>query len=135
MSHSNNPVRDALLGHGPDPESLPAYRDSVTRLVSQYDVRVRREQVLATACWVFCALSAAVWIWSTEPATGAGRAPFLACIFMIIGGVEVLKHRINSVRAGLFAELKQLQIQLFELQQTIAQPAPGTEKGGKELRA
>ena len=47
------------------------------------------------------------------------RAPFLACIFFIWGGVEILKHYINSSRIDLLKEIKQLQLQVFDLEQSV----------------
>ena len=48
------------------------------------------------------------------------RGPFLACIFFTWGGVEVLKHHINSSRVDLLKEVKELQLQVFELQESAA---------------
>ena len=129
MSNTNDPVRNALLGQIPDPKDLPAYRASVKRMVSEHEKRLRRERILAGIAWAFCAISATAWIWSAPPGPEWGRAPFLACIFMIIGAVEVLKYRINSVHVVLLAELKQIQMQIFDLEQGVTREVPGRNEG------
>jgi hypothetical protein len=119
MSEAKDPVREYLLGQAPHPSEGSDYRETVRKILQHNEKRLRLERVLANAAWIFCALLAAFWIWSSDGTASAGRAPFLACIFLIIGAVEILKHQINSCRTGLMAELKQLQVQLFDLEQRV----------------
>jgi len=53
------------------------------------------------------------------------RAPFLACIFFLWGGVELLKHRIHAAQIEIQKDLKQLHLQVLELKATsLTQGSP-----------
>lgn len=121
MGNDKDQVKAYLLGQAFQPEEIAQYRTSVSRTIEEHEKRLRRGRILASAAWLFCVASAAVWIWSTPAADGWSRGPFLACVFMIVGAVEVLKHSVNSTRVALLVELKQVQVQLFDLEQRMAQ--------------
>jgi hypothetical protein len=106
------------------PADLKNYRQFVVAAVEKDQTRIRRERVLATLFWIFCAGSATVWLWFSADAARLPRGPFLACIFFTWGGVEVVKHYINACRIDLLKEIKQVQLQLFEL------AAPQQDSGG-----
>jgi hypothetical protein len=116
MPENYDPLRDRLLGQVPVPDDVKTYRDAVTRMVQQNDKRIQRERVFITAFWIFCVASSIAWLWFSPQSAGLPRAPFQACIILIWGGVEVVKHYINACRVDLMKEIKQLQVQVFELQ-------------------
>ena len=112
--HDNLP--DNLFAQLPQPGDLAAYRNQVSSLIAENQKRIRREHRLATAFWIFCAASATAYLWFGTDASSFPRAPFLACIFFLWGAFELLKHYINSARVDLLKEIKQLQVQVLELQ-------------------
>ena len=115
-----NPMQDRLLSQLPGAGELDAYRKKVAALVESDRKRIRVERVIATSFWVFCALSAVAYLWFGDTWSQLPRAPFLACIFFLWGGVEVLKHHIHSAEVELRKEVKQLQVQVLELQSARA---------------
>jgi len=125
MPTEHDPLRDRLLGQLPKPGDVAKYRALITRVSGQNEKRIKRERVLVTAFWIFCAASATAWLWF-DPSFDTGlRKPFLACIFFTWGGVEVIKHYINACRVDLLKEIKQLQVQIFELDLSSAEKPRG----------
>ena len=128
MELNNNSLRDRLLSESPRLDDLANYRQQVSLLIETNGKRIRRERLWTTAFWIFCAVSAVAWLWFSADSARLPRGPFLACIFFIWGGVEIVKHYINSARVDILKEIKQIQVQVFELQ-----AASGVNNHGKEL--
>lgn len=122
MEPDHDSLRDRLLGRAPRPADLADYRQQVSAALEKNRTRIRRERRLATLFWIFCAASATVWLWFSADAASLPRGPFLACIFFTWGGVEILKHNIHACRIDLLKEIKEMQLQIFELQESAPQP-------------
>lgn len=118
-----NDFRDRLLLHLPDPADLTNYRNQVASTIEKNQKKIKLERLLATSFWIFCALLATAFIWFSSGGSQAPRAPFLACIFLLLGAVELLKHHVHSAQVELQKEVKQLQVQVLELQASILQRA------------
>jgi len=116
MAHEfDHSLRDRLLSQGVQPGDLEAYRAEVASLAESDRRRVQREHVVVVAFSIFCGACALAWLWFDTESARLPRGPFLAILFFVWGGVEVLKHRIHAARVELLKEIKQLQIQLMEL--------------------
>ena len=111
-----NEIRQGLLSQLPQPENYSQYRDQVAAAIENDRKRMRVEQVLTMLFWIFCAASATAYLWFGNSSSQSPRAPFLACIFFLWGGVELLKHRISAAQVELQKEIKQLQLQVLALQ-------------------
>ncbi len=127
MEPNDNSIRDRLLAGRPNPRDLAEYRQRVSSLIEGSQRRLRRERLLVTGFWIFCAVSATAWLWFSADAARLPRGPFLACIFFTWGGVEVVKHYVNAVRVDVLKEIKQIQVQLFELQADAGVKTSGNE--------
>jgi|HubBroStandDraft_3_1064219.scaffolds.fasta_scaffold289707_2 hypothetical protein len=127
MEPNDNSIRDRLLSESPSPGDLADYRQQVSSLIEASQRRLRRERLLVTAFWIFCAVSATSWLWFSADAARLPRGPFLACIFFTWGGVEVVKHYLNAVRLDMLKEIKQIQVQLFTLQADAGVKSAGNE--------
>jgi hypothetical protein len=121
----NDDIRDRLLLHLPQPRDLTAYRKQVASTLERNQKRIRLERLLATPFWIFCAVTASVYIWFGNEGSSLPRAPFLACIFLLLGALELLKYHIHSAQVELQKEVKQLQIQVLELQSSFSQQSTG----------
>ena len=115
----SNDIRDRLLLHLPDPRDLNQYRSDVAATIAKNQKKMRLEKVLANSFWIFCAALATSYIWFRNDGSQFPRAPFLACIWLLVGGVELLKHHIRSARVELQKGIKQLQVQVLELQAAL----------------
>ena len=129
MEPNDNSIRDRLLSGPPNPRDLADYRQRVSSLIEASQRRLRRERLLVTGFWIFCAVSATTWLWFSADAARLPRGPFLACIFFTWGGVEVVKHYVNAVRVDVLKEIKQIQVQVFELQAGAGVKISGNEPG------
>jgi hypothetical protein len=85
-------LRDQLLGRTPKTSELADYRKFILSAVEKDQKPIRRNRILATSFWIFCAASATAWLWFSADSAGLPRGPFLACIFFTWGGVEIVKH-------------------------------------------
>lgn len=130
MDKESDELRDRLLGQVARPGDLASYRQRVSATVEANTARIRRERTLTTLFWIFCAASATAWLWFSADSAHLPRGPFLACVFFTWGGVEVVKHYINASRVDLLKELKELQLQVFELQNSLAPPPRDGKAGG-----
>lgn len=124
MELNGNSFRDRLLSESPKLDDLANYRQQVSSLIDSNQKRLRRERILTTAFWIFCAFSAIAWLWFSADSAHLPRGPFLACIFFIWGGVEIVKHHINAARVDILKEIKQIQVQVFALQEDITGEEP-----------
>lgn len=109
-------LRDRMLSRLPDPENPAAYQTSVADALERGRKRIRRESILVKLFWIFCVVTTIAYLWFTTESSQLPRAPFLACIFFLWGVMEIIKHYINSCRTDLLTEIKQLQLQILELQ-------------------
>jgi len=117
MQIPNDPLRDRLLGRVPQPADVASYRARMTQMLDDNQKKIKLEHYLVKAFWIFCVASAVAWLWFSAASANLPREPFLACIFFIWGGVELVKHHINASRIDLLKEIKQLQLQVFDLEQ------------------
>jgi hypothetical protein len=118
-NQSDETFRDRLLSHLPQPGGLAGYRREVAAMLEKNQKRLRLERLIVTAFWVFCVVSVVVYIWFDKSSAATPKGPFLACIFMIWGASEVVKHYINACRIDLMKEIKQLQVQVLELHDLV----------------
>lgn len=122
MEPDRDSLRDRLLGREPKPTDLADYRQLVSSTIEKNRKRIQRERLFVTLFWIFCAVSATAWLWFSADAARLPRGPFLACIFFTWGGVEIVKHYVNSCRVDLLKEIKELKLQVFELRESAASP-------------
>lgn len=120
----NNPneIRTQLLSHIPQPENLSEYRSRVAEIIQKDQKRLHAERVVTTVFWIFCGASATAYLWLGNSDAHLPSAPFLACIFFLWGGVELLKHRIHATQIEIQKELTQLQLQVLEMNSSPLRP-------------
>jgi hypothetical protein len=69
MENRDDSFRDRLLAHLPQPANLADYRQEVASMLEKNQKRIRRERLAVTAFWVFCAVSATIYLWF-DPKSG-----------------------------------------------------------------
>jgi len=122
METGNDSIRDRLLSRLPQPANLTAYREEVEAMLGKKEKALRREKWVVTALWLFMvALSTAfLLLGGLRSGTPLGLYfEILACFCLIYPSVELLKHFINRSRVELLKEVKQLQLQVLELQASL----------------
>ncbi len=122
METGNDSIRDRLLSRLPLSANLAAYREEVAAMLGKNDKALRRETWVVTALWLFMvALSTAfLLLGGLRSGTPLGLYfEILACFCLIYPSVELLKHFINRSRVELLKEVKQVQLQVLELQASL----------------
>src|SRR5947199_10293261 len=112
-------VRDRLLERLPEPANLGNYRQEVGALLAKNQKDIRRERKIQTAVWIFCVISAVAFMWFDGSPVKTPKGPWLACFMFLWGMTEWLRHHINSARVDVLKEIKQVQLQVLELQKSM----------------
>lgn len=119
MANSNESMRDRLLSRLPQPENAAEYRNDVAALLAKNERGLRRETWGTGALWIFVTLMGTALLVKGADTPHAATVGTGACFFLIFGAVELLKHFINRSRVELLKEIKQLQLQVLELQAAV----------------
>jgi hypothetical protein len=116
MEKQNDSIRERLLARLPQPENLAAYREETASLLAKHEKALFWEKMPSTVCYVIAfaafivnwfggALNHFIWFW-------AGLAYF--------GGTVIdLRYRIYRSRVDTLKEVKQIQLQILELQASL----------------
>jgi hypothetical protein len=122
MEPKDEKIQDRLLSHLPNPSNAAGYRKEVALLLEKNDKSFLREKWGARALWIFCIVLGTSYIWFGGAKLDTPKAAWfgtLACFWLIVGAVELLKNFINRSRVELLREVKQLQLQVLELQEAL----------------
>lgn len=119
---ANENMRDRLLARLPQPENLGEYRNEVQSLLEKNQNKLRVEKRYSAVFWVFVVCLCAALMWGSAGTSKAAQAGTFGLFFVIAGAVELLKHFINRNRVELLKEIKQVQLQVLELQAALRKP-------------
>lgn len=123
---SEEKMKDRLVSRLPQPENLASYRKEVATMLEKNDKAFLREKWGVRVMWIFCVLLSTAFLViygasRTNPVAMQKIAYFgcIALYMLICGAVELIKHSINRGRVELLKEVKQVQLQVLELQELI----------------
>ena len=123
MNFKDDNLQDRLLARLPQPGNADAYRKEVADLLAKNERGFRIEKYGAGAIWIFCVgLATAILLLGMDRTHDPVRAAWLgtvACVWLLFGAVELMKHFINRTRVELLKEVKQTQLQILELQELL----------------
>jgi hypothetical protein len=125
MEPKDEKLQDRLLSRLPSPSNSAEFRKEVARVLEKNDKVFLRETWAATALWIFCVLLGTAFLWLSGEkygsAPGAKVAWFgsMACFMLIWAAVEMIKLVINRSRIELLKEIKQVQLQVLELRESV----------------
>lgn len=122
MEEKNDSIRDRLLSRLPQPANLAAYRAEVASILEKNEKAYRREKWGTGALLLFAVGFVTVplslgWFRLDTP-RGVSFAG-TAFVLLLYAFVEVLKHFINRSRVEILREVKQVQLQVLELQASL----------------
>src|ERR1035438_2795514 len=116
-------LRDRLLMHLPQPENFDSYRDETATLLAKHEKALFWEKVPVTL--VLC-IGAVMFLfafskWYVKLLPGDGRINlFFGSLYCMICGVAVeVRYRVYRSKVELLKEIKQLQLQVLELQASL----------------
>jgi hypothetical protein len=120
MEKQNDSIRDRLLARLPQPENLAAYREETAALLAKHQKALFWENMAPRACYVVVAIMVAVWLLGLTPSP-AMRQYFwpLVGFAYFLAAVQDLRYRIYRSTVDTLKEVKQVQLQVLELQVSL----------------
>src|SRR5271157_89256 len=122
MEKENNSVRERLLGRLPQPENLAAYREETASLLAKHERALFWEKWTAKVIY-FCAVGVimtSIFIWGPWGGGHANIVPYVTGFLLFFGaGYAALRYYIYRSKVDILKEVKQIQLQLLELQATL----------------
>jgi hypothetical protein len=123
MEQGNSSVRDRLLARLPQPENLAAYREETEVLLAKHERCIFWGEKFPGLAVTWLAL--AVWLavnssWGPKVDTnGKILLESLAGLLLFTGGLGLVGYRISRSKVDLLKEVKQLQLQVLEVQASL----------------
>ena len=123
MEKQNENLRDRLLARMPQPENLAGYREEVASLLAKHEKALFWEKMPSKVCY---AIALAFWLtanlWSKKLGMTTAQISGLwavAGLFYFVGAINNLRYRIYRSKVDMLKELKQVQLQVLELQASL----------------
>ena len=127
MEQGNSSLRDRLLGRLPQPENLAAYREETATLLAKHEKALFWEKVPAVLVLcigvVMFLLAYSNWYVKLLPGDGHINLLFGSLYCMIVGAAVEVRYRIYRSKFDLLKEVKQVQLQVLELQASLQKGA------------
>jgi hypothetical protein len=131
MEPRGDTVRELLLSRLPQPENLAAYQEQVTSLLAKNEKTLHQYKWTVRRVWIFVIAMSVPFLYmaGANYNTPAGNW-FMGwvCFWVLFGAIEIAKYDHNRGRVELLKELKQIQLQVLELQGLLSRggaPTPG----------
>jgi p-aminobenzoyl-glutamate transporter AbgT len=120
MAQQSN-LRERLLAALPQPENLAAYREETAALLARHARALRWEKITATT-FAFLAVALTL-LWNHGPwRPGTSALHWLqaiSAILFFLGTIYRLRYEIYDSQIGTLKEIKQVQLQILELQSSL----------------
>jgi hypothetical protein len=122
MDKQNESMRERLLARLPQPENLANYRRETEALLAKHDKALFWERWLARTM-LFLGIGVfwlAISSWGRHLNTDQRAGLYVGAALMYFGGaINELGYRISHSKVYLLKELKQVQLQMLELQASL----------------
>ena len=122
MEKQNDSMRERLLARLPQPENLADYRRETEALLAKHKRALFWENVPSK---LFSLIAMGLFLLTVTPwgqKFGTRQIHFWyadACLFMFVSALFDLRYRIYLNRVELLKEVKQVQLQILELQDSL----------------
>jgi hypothetical protein len=117
-----HPLRDRLLAQQTTSPKLDEYRKEMTAMLERAEKRLRFEKWFVGSLWIFLVFTAVMMLLASGPLINTPKGTWLAvmaCIWLVYGAVELLKHFMNRYRVELLKEIKHLELEVRELREAL----------------
>jgi len=125
-------IGELLVSRLPRPENLAAYQEEVSSLLAANEKKLRRVKKTIVWMWTFVIVVSIPSLWMAGQEFGTPQGNWFlgwTCVWVLLGAIEVAKYDHNQARVELLKELKQLQLQVLELQSSLTKPGnPASDK-------
>jgi len=122
MEKQNENLRDRLLARMPQPENLAAYREETISILAKNDKKLfwvkwmaRFTWIVVFAYWVVVFIRGEKWL---DTSNGHIFAVVVLSLF-VVGAFQILKEFVLRSRVEVLKEIKQVQLQVLELQASL----------------
>ena len=128
MEPKDDSIRERLLSQLAQPANLAAYREEVALLLEKKEKEVRRERRVMIELWVFTIVVSILFLWMGAQRMGSKAVDeavlgpyFMGCagFWFLFALVYFVAHSISRNRVELLKEVKQVQVQVLELQASL----------------
>jgi len=120
MEKQNDSMRERLLARMPRPENLAAYREETTSLLARHEKALFWEKMVSTACYVVVSAEGiAVFFWGQKFITTTIQSAWILGLVLFVAAVAEMRYRIYRSKVDLLKEVKQVQLQVLELQASL----------------
>jgi|SRR5579859_2105044 len=125
-------IGELLLSRLPRPANLAAYQEEVKSLFEKNEKTLRQHQWTVRRLWIFVIVTSIPFLWMAGAnfKTPQGNWFLITVYFwVLLGAIEVGKYHHNQARVELLKEMKQVQLQVLELQASLTKSgAPASDK-------
>ena len=124
MEKQNDSIRERLLAHLPQPENLAAYREETALLLAKREKALFWERLVPIACYVIVAFMMVLWLLGLTPAPAMRQYfwPLVAFVYFL-AAMQDLRYRFYQSKVDTLKEVKQVQLQILELQASLQKPS------------
>jgi type VI protein secretion system component VasF len=123
MEKGSDGLREQLLARLPKSENVAAYRESTEALLAKHERAVFWERVTGrTVTWLGLAVfmfANSTWARPRLDSNGTALLDALAVVLFFTGALNLLGYSINRSKVDLLKEVKQVQLQVLELQASL----------------
>lgn len=120
MLQQSNDLRERLLAALPQPENLAAYREETSALLAKHARALRWDKFTANT---FIFLAVLLFWWSIYPGRLGPLAvhsfQFGSALLYFVGAIYTVQYKIYNSQVATLKELKQVQLQILELQASL----------------
>ena len=124
-------IGELLLSRLPRPANLAAYQEEVKSLFEKNEKTLRQHKWTVRRLWIFVIVTSIPFLWMAGAyfKTPQGNWFLITVYFwVLLGAIEVAKYHHNQARVELLKEMKQVQLQVLEVQAMLTKsgaPASG----------
>jgi len=120
MEKQNDSIRERLLARLPQPGNIAAYREETTALLAKHEKALFWEKMGSTVTFVIAAIMVVLWLWGKTPAPTMRPYfwPLVGWVYFLAVAGD-LRYRIYRNRVETLKEVKQVQLQILELQASL----------------
>lgn len=124
MAQQTNNLREGLLAALPQPENLAAYREETAAILARHARALRWDKI---TLYTFLFLAASLFCWSFYPGRLGPPAVFSfrfgSALLYFVGAIYAVQYKVYSSQVATLKEIKQVQLQILELQAAIEKNA------------
>ena len=121
MAQQSNDLRERLLAALPQPENLAAYREGTAALLAKHARALRWDYFAVNAFYILAGVLFFLSIdnrWHLD-AIMRHSFQFGSAVMFFVGMIYDLRYRIYNSQVATLKEIKQVQLQILELQASL----------------